>query len=140
MKSQRGVTTASLIVYVIAMLIVIGIIASLTSFFYTNAINLEDSSNKASVISKFNMYFLDETKNKNNSIVSVTTNAITFSSGNTFTFQDNSIYFNSIKICEDVKNAEFKLETVNNKNVVNVLLTVGNNMEYTKTTKYVMAQ
>ena len=33
MKSNRGVTTTSLIIYVIAMTIVIGIIATINSFF-----------------------------------------------------------------------------------------------------------
>ena len=48
MKNNHGVTITSLIVYVIAMLIVIGIIANLTSFFYTNVLNLEDESTNIS--------------------------------------------------------------------------------------------
>lgn len=140
MKQERGVTTASLMVYVIAMLIVIGIIATITSFFYTNAINLEDNSSNVSAITKFNMYFLEETKNRNNSIIKNDEKSITFSTGNTFTFQDNSIYLNSIKICEDVKNMGFNIEKVNDKNVINVIITIGENVEYTKTTKYVMAK
>ena len=98
MKSSRGVTTTSLIIYVIAMLIVIGIIATITSFFYTNVINLEDSSNNIAEITKFNMYFLQEVKSNNNDIIGVNEKAITFLSGNTFTFQDNGIYMNSSKI------------------------------------------
>ena len=42
MNSSKGVTTTSLIIYVIAMLIVIGIIATITSFFYINISNIED--------------------------------------------------------------------------------------------------
>ncbi len=140
MKRERGVTTASLIVYVIAMLIVIGIIATITSFFYTNAINLEDNSSNVSTITKFNMYFLEETKNRNNAIIKNDEKSITFSTGNTFTFQDNSIYLNSIKICENVKNMGFNIEKVNDKDVINVIITIGENTEYTKTTKYVMAK
>ena len=140
MKSDRGITTASLIVYIIAMLIVIGIIATITSFFYTNAINLDDSSNNVSAITKFNMYFLEETKNRNNEIAKCDKNSITFLTGNTFTFQDNSIYLNSIKICENVKNLEFNVDQNNDKEVVNVLITIGENVEYTKSTKYVMSK
>lgn len=140
MKADRGVTTASLIVYVIAMLIIVGIIATITSFFYTNAINLEDNSSNVSTITKFNMYFLEETKNRNNKIINNDSKSITFSTGNTFTFQDNSIYLNSIKICENVKNMGFNLEKINNKEVISVIITIGENVEYTKTTKYVMSK
>lgn len=139
MKNNHGVTITSLIVYVIAMLIVIGIIANLTSFFYTNVFNLEDESKNISEISKFNMYFLEEVKNSNNSIVEISENKITFITGNTFTLQDNSIYLNNIRICENVKNLNFEKEHINNKNVISVLITVGKNMEYTKTTKFVMS-
>lgn len=138
MKNNHGVTITSLIVYVIAMLIVIGIIANLTSFFYTNVFNLENESTNISEISKFNMYFLEEVKNANNSIVQISENKITFISGNTFTLQDNAIYLNNIRICENVKNLNFAKEQINNKNVISVLITVGKNMEYTKTTKFVM--
>ena len=92
MNSSRGVTTTNLIIYVIAMLIVIGIIATITSFFYTNVTNLED----------------------------------------------NSIYMNSSKISENIKDLKFSLEEINSKKVITVLITIGENLEYTKTTKYVM--
>ncbi len=110
MKQDRGITTTSLIIYIIAMLIVIGIIATITSFFYTNIINVEDSSNNVSEITKFNMYFLQETKNQNNDIVKNTEKSITFLTGNTFTFQDNSIYLNRSKICKNVKDLKINVE------------------------------
>lgn len=140
MKNNHGVTITSLIVYVIAMLIVIGIIANLTSFFYTNVFNLEDESANISEISKFNMYFLKEVKNPNNSIVEIKENKITFITGNTFIFQDNSIYLNNIRICENIKNLNFAKEEINSKDVIAILITVGDNMEYTKTTKFVMTK
>lgn len=139
MKSNRGVTTTSLIIYVIAMMIVIGIIATITSFFYTNVLNLEDSSSNISEITKFNMYFIEETKSANNSISQISQNSITFATGNTFTFQDNCIYLNKIVICENVKNAAFSKETINSKDVIKVLMTFGDKIEYTKTTQYVMS-
>ena len=138
MNTSRGVTTTSLIIYVIAMLIVIGIIATITSFFYTNVINLEDNSNNIIEITKFNMYFLNEIKNNYNDIIAITEKSITFLSGNTFTFQDHSIYMNSNKISENIKDLRFSIEEVNSKKVIIVLITIGENLEYTKTTKYVM--
>ncbi len=140
MNSNRGITTTSLIIYVIAMLIVIGIISTITSFFYTNIISLDDSSNNVSEINKFNMHFLQEVKNTNNNVTKLSTNSISFLTGNTFTFQDNSIYLNSNKICENVKNLAFSIEEVNRKKVITVLITIGDNIEYTKTTKYVLSK
>lgn len=139
MKNQKGLTTTSLIIYVIAMLLAIGIIATITSFFYTNVINVEDSSTNIAELTKFNMYFLQEVKNKDNEIIKITNNSITFLTGNTFTFSDNGIYLNSSKICENVKNLQFSQDKVNDKTVIKVLATIGNNMEYTKTTNYVLS-
>lgn len=140
MKNNHGVTITSLIVYIVAMLIVIGIIANLTSFFYRNIFNLEDESVNISAISKFDMYFLEEVKNTNNSIVKITEKSITFITGNTFTFQDNAVYLNNIRICENVKSLKLSKEEINKKDVINVFITVGDNMEYSKNMKFVMAK
>lgn len=142
MKSNSGVTITSLIIYIIAMLLVIGIVATITSFFYTNVSNLEDNSQNVSEITKFNMYFIEEIEKQDNQVIAINEakNVITFSSGNTYTFQDNAIYFNQVRICEKVKNVQFTKETINQKEVITVLITVGTNMEYTKTTQYVMTE
>lgn len=140
MKQNSGLTTTSIIIYVIAMMIVIGIIANITSFFYTNVNGVEENSNHISEITKFHMYFLEETTKKDNAIYQITDHSISFISGNTFTFQDNSIYFNHVKICEEVANVQFAKEIKNNKTIINVLITMGMNNEYTKTTKYVLSQ
>lgn len=140
MKNNHGVTLTTLIVYVVTMLIVIGIIANLTSFFYRNVLNLEDESANIAEISKFDMYFLEEVKNTNNSIVKINENDITFITGNTFTFQDNAIYLNNIRICEKVKNLKFSKEQINEKDIINVFITVGDSMEYSKNMKFVMAK
>ena len=84
------------------------------------------------------MYFLQEVKSNNNDIIGVNEKAITFLSGNTFTFQDNGIYMNSSKISENIKDLKFSVEEIDSKKVITVLITIGENLEYTKTTKYVM--
>ena len=138
MKSNSGITTTSMIVYVIAMIIVIGTIATITSFFYTNVTQLEDNSDYLSEITKFHMYFLEETTKKDNEIHNLQEQSISFTTGNTFTFQDNSIYFNHIKICEEVSNLQFATEMKNGKTIIKVLITFGTGNEYTKTTQYVL--
>lgn len=138
MKGNRGVTIASLTVYVIAMLLVIATIATITSFFYTNVSNLDTQSQNISEITKFNMYFLEETKKSGNEVMLASDNQITFSSGNTYTFQDSSIYLNSVRICENVKNVKFSVENNEDREIVSILITIGDNLEYTKTIQYVL--
>lgn len=138
MKSNSGLTITSIIVYIIAMMMVIGTIATITSFFYTNVSNLSDNSDNISEITKFHMYFLEETTKEDNSIAKLTDTSISFHTGNTFTFQDNSIYFNHSKICEEISNLQFATEEINEKTVISVLITIGQDNEYTKTTKYVL--
>lgn len=148
MCNNKGITTTSLMIYVIAMLIVIGIIATITSFFYTNVINLEDN---AIEIIKFNMYFLQEIKKENNAIAKLaldsnsttpnTLDYITFKTGNTFTYKNNSIYYNSNKICGNIKNFSLKVSEIDDKKqLIEVIITIGENTEYTKTTKYVLTK
>ena len=84
------------------------------------------------------MYFLEETTKKDNEIYAIQNQSISFSTGNTFTFQDNCIYFNHIKICEDVSNVQFATENKNDKTIIHVLITFGTSNEYTKTTQYVL--
>ena len=141
MKEEKGVTLGSITIYVIALLIIVGLISTVTTFFYSNIVNVNDNSKSMAEITKFNLYFLQDMKKSNNKIVSVADDntRISFSSGNVYKFQDNSIYQNKVKICENVRNAQFKLEESNNKKIVVVLLSIGDNMEVTRTTRYVLS-
>jgi len=57
MRNNKGVTLTSLIIYVIGMVIVVGIISTLTSFFYKN-INIEGiSDNGSTQYTKFSSIF-----------------------------------------------------------------------------------
>ena len=140
MKSNSGITTTSLIIYIISMLIVIATIATITSFFFTNVMNLDQTSHNIGEITKFNMYFIEDIKSKNNKILKISENknSITFLTGNTYTFQDNSIYLNNIRICENITNLQFDKKKEDNKTIIIVLITIGNNLPYTKITEYVM--
>lgn len=71
MKSEKGITLISIIVYVIAMLLIITIITILTSYFYQNVdINsLTEDFNKQ--YTSFNVYFLEEVNKKENKILQI---------------------------------------------------------------------
>lgn len=116
MKNNRGITLTSLIIYVIGMVIVVSLIATLTTFFYKN-VNVDNISKDTTQYTKFSNLFLDEINKKDNDIVECKTTEedgqkisyIIFSDGNQYTYkaENKSIYKNKIKICKDVEECEF---------------------------------
>lgn len=142
MKENKGITLTSLIIYVLVLLIVVTIVANITSFFYSNVANTKDNSQNIAMITKFNMYFTKDVKMIGNEVATIADDKtyIKFTSGNIYSFQNNAIYLNSIKICDNVSNAQFQLEEVNQNKIISVLISVGENLEATKTTKFVMSK
>ena len=65
MKSQRGVTLVSLTVYVIVMAIVVGILATITTFFYKNVNDTNAEIDPLTEYTTFNSYFSDEINHPN---------------------------------------------------------------------------
>lgn len=116
MKNNRGITLTSLIIYVIGMVIVVSLIATLTTFFYKN-VNVDNISKDTTQYTKFSNLFLDEINKKDNDIVECKTTEedgqkisyIIFFDGNQYTYkaENKSIYKNKIKICKDVEECEF---------------------------------
>lgn len=120
MKSQKGVTLSSLIIYVIAMSIIIGTIAAITNYFYGNLNSLTNRTEGSKQYTTFNSYFVSEVNKKDNVVLTDLLNAdgetkIAFSSGNQFLFTSNSVYFNKIKICKEVTSCTFGFDEENNK-------------------------
>ena len=135
MKKENGITMVSLVVYVLAMLVVLGILSAVRISFYTNIENSEGNIEEIVEFNKFNTYFLEEIKRYNNEVESLSANYILFSSGNSFSIANNSIYYNNIKICENVKEMLISLEQDANgkNNIINVFLDMGN---FSKSIKY----
>ena len=65
MKNNRGITLTSLIIYVIGMVIVVSLIATLTTFFYKN-VNVDNISKDTTQYTKFSNLFLKEINKKDN--------------------------------------------------------------------------
>ena len=63
MKSEKGVTLISIVVYIIGIMIVIAILSGLSNFFFQNKNELLDQSRYISEYNKFNMYFINDIKN-----------------------------------------------------------------------------
>ena len=132
MKSQKGITLISLTIYVIAMAIVVGVIAIISTFFYSN---MEDTDNIVSPMTeytKFNSFFSDEVNHEGIEVVSCGTtdngqNYIVFSNEVQYTYisENKAIYRNKVKIAKEIDDCEFATGTNNGKRVVNVKFNAG---------------
>ena len=133
--NNKGITLISLTMYVVGITFVIIAVATLTSFFYNNIVDLRDSTDSLSEFDKFNVAFLKEIKNDEVSVINIEKTKITFSNGVTFQFQDNGIYRNYVKICEQIKDCQFSSTTMGENIVIKVYLEIGT--DFAKTLEYV---
>ncbi len=139
MKSNKGVTLISLVLYVLAVTVIVGTVATITSFFYTNTESISESSKALGEYNKFNLEMLREVKQEGNSVVSISDDQtrIMFNSGNTFTFQDGGIYKNKVKICTGITNCKFRKEMQEEKQIVVVLFEM---KDFVRTIEYVVTE
>lgn len=132
MKSEKGITLTSLVVYIIVATLVISAIATLSSFFLLNASSIQNQEDYAPQFTKFNMFFVQDVKN--NRIANVDGTQITFEDGTVYTYNEveNAIYRNETKITELIQNVsytstELRLEnTSTTKQIITVKMTIGN--------------
>ena len=132
MKSEKGITLISLTIYVIAMAIVVGVIAIISTFFYSN---MEDTDNIVSPMTeytKFNSFFSDEINHEGIEVVSCGTtdngqNYIVFSNEVQYTYisENKAIYRNKVKIAKEIDDCTFTTGTNNGKRVVRVEFEAG---------------
>lgn len=132
MKSNKGVTLTSLIIYVIGMTIMVSIIATLTSFFYKN-IDIGDINSNTTQYTKFTSILSEEVNKKNNSVIdcqSLTDGVsyIVFSSGNQYTFnqESKSVYRNNVKICDNIDTCDFSYTYIDSKYKIKVSFITAN--------------
>ncbi len=133
----------SLVIYILAFVIMIGIVGSITIFFSNHTKEVNRTSGASSEYQKFNLYMLDQTKNGAEilkfSEETEETQYITFSKDgalNTFVLQRNMLYFNEIKLCENVYEFKIGIATAENgKQVLKTYLNIGGTIY---TTDYVI--
>lgn len=137
MKSEKGITLLSLVLYVVAVTIIVGTVATITSFFYSNTENINEASKAIGEYNKFNLEMLREVKEEGNRVVSITENGtrIAFSSGNTYTLLDGGLYKNKIKICTGVINCSFRKDMQEEKEIVTAIFEM---KDFAKTVQYVI--
>lgn len=122
MKSQKGLTLASVVIYILAMLIILSIVALVLSFYNKNITRINDSGDLNLELSKFETKMIEETQIAGNKMVKVTEDSIKFSSGNTYIFTDERIYQNKITVSENIKEFSAKLETDGEKQILRVYM------------------
>ena len=132
MKSNKGITMISLITYIIGLTIVIGLIATLTTYFYKN-ININDVNSDTTQYTRFSSIFSEEINNKGNYVIDCQqiTNEVSyiiFSSGNQYTFDEKSkaIYKNNIKICDNIDMCDFSYSFIDSKYKIKINFKVSN--------------
>ena len=71
LKSEKGVTLTTLVIYIIVLVVALGILATVSTFFYKNVILIKDSAKYAAEFDKFNASFIKEVALDENSILIV---------------------------------------------------------------------
>ena len=148
MSSRNGITMISLIIYITSFLIVTGVVAAITAFFYGNTNLMTQELYSAADYNKLNLYLVKESEQKGNRVSSITDDEgeteskdyfVSFSNGDRFTFDSENklLYYNSICLCEDVQNFKVKKEYDSGKEVLKVIVGFTNK---SYTCKYTMAQ
>lgn len=128
-KTQKGVTLAALTVYLTVFIMIIGIVTTISTHFYSGIGEVVDAPKYLSEFNKFAMFFVTDVKNYKKANVTDTT--IVFEDGPTYTYKDGHIYRNDVEIAKNIMNCTFtpKEYEVNNitKNLINVNLKIGKN-------------
>ena len=108
MKSEKGITLTSLVVYVIAITIIMSIVATITIFFNKNTKEIKSIANKSNTITRVNEYMLNDIKNSTTANISQNSKTLTLNKKNgeqiKYYIKNSGIYRNKVKLCSDIKN------------------------------------
>ncbi len=145
MKSQKGITLIALVIYVIVATIVIGTMATLSAFFFSNANNIKGQEEYAVEYNKFNMFFVNDVKNNQTAeITNGDVKKIKFADETTYEWRDGSIYRNDKKIATNVNSVEISSRVVKRggettqKTVITVEMDIGVRNSLKKSIEYVL--
>lgn len=146
MSNQKGVTLISLIVYIIVLTIIISILSLVSQMFFTNIKYITEKGKYVSEFNKFNMYFIKDVKN-NKDVLECKSNKIILEDGTIYTYnsEENSIYRNKVKICNNISNCAFSISDTNKdetggitKKIVTVEMLIKGSKNLKSTNEYVL--
>ena len=110
MKSEKGVSLVSLIIYLIAMTITVGIVARISNYFYRNINILDTSLTSSEEFLNFNAYITKEVNIKGNEVQTIGEREISSGRMKYLIFSKTG---NQVKICSNLK-----LEEIEYKNKI----------------------
>ena len=141
MKSEKGITLMSLIIYILLLIIVVTMLTALYGMFIKNTNLVEENSKYSGEFDKFNMYFIEDVKNHKTTYF-VNSDEIVFLDGTSYKYQDQAIYRNKVKICSEVTKCIFSKRTDSStgidKEIITVQIGVGQNNNFETTNDYVL--
>lgn len=143
MKSEKGITLTSLVIYVIGITIIFAVVANLTIYFNKNSRTIEYTTNNSAQITRLNQYLINDTKKENAQITEANENIIIIqANGETikYTYDKNSkgIYRNKVKIANDVQSLEIKKDIIYDKTKLLLNITIGMQEEIQKDLEYII--
>ena len=128
MKSEKGITLTSVVVYVLIATALISSIALLSSFFFSNMSLIKEQNQYAPEFNKFSMFFIEDVKN--NKSAEVTTTKVTFADGTVYEYKSNekAVYRNDTKITEKLDSFTFSsseyIVSNTTKQIINVKMMI----------------
>lgn len=132
LKSENGITLTALVIYILVLSIVMGIMASISNFFYGNLGLVKDSAKYAGEFDKINSNLIVDVKANNHVVVNNDEKTIIFEDGTTYkyTAEDEGLYRGNNRIATNVKvfNISKKTIVVNSveKDILTVNIIIGN--------------
>ena len=144
MKSEKGITLTSLVMYIIGITIIFAVVANITIYFNKNSRTIEYTTNNSAQITRLNQYLINDTKKENAKIIEANENVITIqANGETikYTYDKNSkgIYRNKVKIANDVQSLEIKKEIIYDKTKLSLInITIGEQEQIQKDLEYII--
>ena len=129
MKSEKGITLTSLVIYVIGITIIFAVIANLTIYFNKNSRTIEYTTNNTK---KENAQITEANEN----IITIQTNGETIK----YTYDKNSkgIYRNKVKIANDVQGFKVNKEIIYDKTKLLLNVTIGEQEQIQKDLEYII--
>lgn len=126
LKSEKGITLISLTVYIIVLSLVVGIMATISNFFYGNLNIVKDTAKYSSEFDKFNNSIIADVKLNKHVQVDSENKTIIFENGTTYKYnaEDEGIYRGKNKIATHVKYFEVSSKTIVVNKVNKEILTI----------------
>lgn len=121
MKSERGITITSIMIYVIAFTFAVIIIGRMITFFYKNIKDVSKNTDTDGQYTKITSYITKEINIEENEVESWGKDYIIFSkTENQYTFKNGQLFMNKIKIANNLEKCEFYYDEDNEIIYVNI--------------------